>query len=92
LAFSTASVMFAPSCGNASADPFSTPSPSSPTAPQLPLQRPRHPVPTHPHLRRIPPHLLRPVAYEDTPAFQITRRFLNSPETMLQRLLDESDD
>ena len=35
---------------------------------------------------------ITPVAYEDTPAFQITRRFLNSPDTMLQRLLDESDD
>ena len=35
---------------------------------------------------------IHPIAYEDTPAFQITRRFLNSPETMLERLLDESDD
>jgi predicted ATPase len=35
---------------------------------------------------------IRPIVYEDTPAFQITRRFLNSPETMLERLLDESDD
>jgi predicted ATPase len=35
---------------------------------------------------------IKPIAYEDTPAFQITRRFLNSPNTMLQRLLNESDD
>ena len=35
---------------------------------------------------------IHPIAYEDTPAFQITRRFLNTPETMLERLLDESDD
>jgi predicted ATPase len=35
---------------------------------------------------------IHPIAYQNTPAFQITRRFLNSPETMLQRLLDESED
>jgi predicted ATPase len=35
---------------------------------------------------------IHPIAYEDTPAFQITRRFLNSPETMLERLFDEADD
>jgi predicted ATPase len=34
---------------------------------------------------------IHPIAYEDTPAFQITRRFLASPETMLQRLLAEDD-
>jgi predicted ATPase len=35
---------------------------------------------------------IRPIAYEDTPAFLITRRFLNAPEVMLQRLLSEEDD
>jgi predicted ATPase len=35
---------------------------------------------------------IRPIAYEDTPAFLITRRFLNAPEAMLQRLLSEEDD
>ena len=35
---------------------------------------------------------IRPIEYEETPAFVITRRFLNAPEAMLQRLLDESDD
>ncbi len=36
---------------------------------------------------------IHPIAYEDTPAFQITRRFLNSPETMLHHLLtDDTDD
>jgi predicted ATPase len=35
---------------------------------------------------------IRPIAYEETPAFQITRRFLADPASMLERLLDESDD
>jgi predicted ATPase len=35
---------------------------------------------------------IREIAYEDTPAFLITRRFLNAPEAMLARLLAESDD
>jgi predicted ATPase len=35
---------------------------------------------------------IKPIAYEDTPAFLITRRFLNAPEAMLQRLLSEEDD
>jgi predicted ATPase len=35
---------------------------------------------------------IQPIAYEDTPAFLITRRFLNAPEAMLQRLLSEDDD
>jgi len=35
---------------------------------------------------------IHPIAYEDTPAYQITRRFLGSPETMLQRLLAEDED
>jgi predicted ATPase len=35
---------------------------------------------------------IHPVRYEDTSAYQITRRFLNSPETMLHQLLDDADD
>jgi predicted ATPase len=35
---------------------------------------------------------IHPIAYEDTPAYQITRRFLNAPDSMLQRLLSEEDD
>jgi predicted ATPase len=35
---------------------------------------------------------IHPIAYEDTPAFQITRRFLANPASMLHRLLDDSDD
>jgi predicted ATPase len=35
---------------------------------------------------------IHPIAYEDTPAFQITRRFLADPASMLHRLLDDSDD
>jgi predicted ATPase len=35
---------------------------------------------------------IHPIAYEDTPAFQITRRFLADPTSMLHRLLDDSDD
>jgi len=35
---------------------------------------------------------IHPIAYEDTPAFQITRRFLNAPESMLERLLSDSDE
>jgi predicted ATPase len=35
---------------------------------------------------------IKPIAYEDTPAFLITRRFLNAPEAMLERLLSEEDD
>jgi predicted ATPase len=35
---------------------------------------------------------IHPIAYEDTPAFQITRRFLADPGSMLQRLLSEDDD
>jgi predicted ATPase len=34
---------------------------------------------------------IHPIAYADTPAFQVTRRFLNAPEDMLQRLLDDED-
>jgi predicted ATPase len=34
---------------------------------------------------------IHPIRYEDTPAYQITRRFLNSPETMLRQLLDDTD-
>jgi predicted ATPase len=35
---------------------------------------------------------IHPIAYEDTPAFQITRRFLADPTSMLHRLLDDADD
>ena len=35
---------------------------------------------------------IHPIAYEDTPAFQITRRFLADPPSMLHRLLSEDDD
>jgi predicted ATPase len=35
---------------------------------------------------------IRPIAYEDTPAFQITRRFLADPASMLHRLLEDTDD
>jgi predicted ATPase len=35
---------------------------------------------------------IRPIAYEETPAFVITRRFLNAPEAMLQRLLAEDEE
>jgi predicted ATPase len=35
---------------------------------------------------------IHPIAYEDTPAFQITRRFLADPDSMLQRLLEDSDE
>jgi predicted ATPase len=35
---------------------------------------------------------IHPIAYEDTPAFQITRRFLADPQSMLHRLLNEDDD
>jgi predicted ATPase len=35
---------------------------------------------------------VHPIAYEDTPAFQITRRFLADPASMLHRLLSEDDD
>jgi predicted ATPase len=35
---------------------------------------------------------VHPVAYEDTAAFQITRRFLADPASMLHRLLDDSDE
>lgn len=35
---------------------------------------------------------IHPMAYEDTPAFQITRRFLADPQSMLARLLSEDDD
>jgi predicted ATPase len=35
---------------------------------------------------------VHPIEYEDTPAFRITRRFLADPASMLERLLDESDD
>jgi predicted ATPase len=34
---------------------------------------------------------IQPIAYEDTPAFQITRRFLNAPEAMLRLLLEDED-
>jgi predicted ATPase len=35
---------------------------------------------------------IHPIEYEDTSAFRITRRFLADPASMLERLLDESDD
>jgi predicted ATPase len=35
---------------------------------------------------------IHPIAYEDTPAYQITRRFLTDPASMLHRLLAEDDD
>ena len=31
---------------------------------------------------------IRPIAYEDTPSVQITRRFLNDPAGFLERLTD----
>jgi predicted ATPase len=34
---------------------------------------------------------IKPIAYEETPAFVITRRFLNAPEAMMERLLAEDD-
>jgi predicted ATPase len=34
---------------------------------------------------------IKPIAYEETPAFAITRRFLNAPEAMMERLLAEDD-
>lgn len=35
---------------------------------------------------------VHPIKYEDTPAVRITRRFLADPASMLERLLNESDD
>jgi len=35
---------------------------------------------------------IKPIAYEETPAFLITRRFLNAPEVMMERLLAEDGD
>jgi predicted ATPase len=35
---------------------------------------------------------IHPIAYEDTPAYQITRRFLNAPESMLNHLLTEAEE
>jgi predicted ATPase len=35
---------------------------------------------------------IREIAYEETPAFVITRRFLNAPEAMLERLLAEDEE
>jgi len=35
---------------------------------------------------------IRPIAYEETPAFVITRRFLNAPEVMMERLLAEDEE
>jgi predicted ATPase len=34
---------------------------------------------------------IHPILYKDTPAYQITRRFLDSPETMLHQLLDDAE-
>jgi predicted ATPase len=34
---------------------------------------------------------IHPIAYEDTPAYRITRRFLADPSSMLERLLSEED-
>jgi predicted ATPase len=34
---------------------------------------------------------IHPIAYEDTPAYRITRRFLTDPGSMLERLLSEED-
>jgi len=35
---------------------------------------------------------IQPIAYEETPAFVITRRFLNAPEAMMERLLAEDEE
>ena len=35
---------------------------------------------------------IQPIAYEDTPAFQITRRFLNAPEAMMKMLFADDDE
>jgi predicted ATPase len=35
-------------------------------------------------------HGIQPIEYQDTEHYQLTRAFLNNPDRMLQRLLDDT--